>query len=463
MSSPQLAQLQKQTQQLLIAPQMRQALKILQVGALELRSTILEELQTNPALEEMASNDLSLESPDSPNETKEGDMGMDDWDDGFTQSEQYSSDQAARRQFFFDSITAEDSLQEHLMRQAELTEAKEEVIHALEYIIGSLDDRGFLSNPAETIAEQADVELSVVEEALALLKTLEPVGLGCKDLQESLLTQLRLQGNEENALAIEILEKHFPLFLRRRIPELSKALGIIPEDIEETLGVIAQLDPAPGRRFAEDTNRMVTPDVVIYKEADGWKLELTRDYLPRLRLSSNFKTYLADKRLSGSEKEFLQEKLKAGKQLISSIEQRQATIEKIARLILEIQEGFFEHGVEKLKPLTMAQIAQLVGVHETTISRAIANKYMATPHGLFPLKFFFTPGYTNGDGETISNKTIKDKIAAIIADENPAKPTSDQAIAEMLKKEDLKVARRTVAKYREELGILPTHLRRQFS
>jgi RNA polymerase sigma-54 factor len=478
----------------MIAPQLRQALKVLQVGALELRSTILEELQTNPALEEMASGDTSLDgmvAPGSTSETHENgemrEMGEasgktkeakteksgeesaasadDDWEDNYGPPPQpYNKEAADKRQFFFDSLTEEASMQQKLMGQAKLTDADEKTLNALEFLIGNLDDRGFLTVEPAAVAEQSKEPIAVVLKALRLLKSLEPQGLGSRDLQECLLTQLELQGIKGNAdsLAEKILSNHFALFLRRRIPELARALEVDTTEIEEALKVIAELDPAPGRNFAEDTNRVIVPDVRIYKEDEKWQLEMTRDYLPRLRLSANFKQYLADKRLSGSEKEFLQEKLKAGRQLITAIEQRQQTIERIARLLLEIQLGFFEHGLEKLKPLTMAQIAEKIGVHETTISRAIANKYISTPHGIFPFKFFFTPGYTNSSGETVSNKSIKDKIATLIADEEGSKPLSDQAIAEILKKDNINIARRTVAKYREELNILPTHLRRQF-
>jgi RNA polymerase sigma-54 factor len=471
MSSPRLAQVQRQSQNQTIAPQMRQALKILQLPALELRSFALEEVQTNPALEELPSGDMSLESSSaSAEDTQKADEATerDEWDDDYTPSSTENNPDAGRkRDFFFDSITSETSLQEHLMEQAKMSDADEHIINALEFLIGNLDDRGFLTVTPQMVAEQSKQSIEVIEEALKLLKSLDPQGLGSRDLQECLLTQLELKG-EDASLAGKILREHFALFLRRRIPELSKELNVEPNEIENALKLIAELDPAPGRSFAEDTNRVIVPDVKVWKEdgenkdGDKWQLEMTRDYIPRLQLSPNFKQMLSDKRLSSAEKEFLQEKLKAGRQLLTAIEQRQQTIERIARLILEIQNGFFEHGVEKLKPLTMSQIAEKIGVHETTVSRAIANKYIATPHGVFDFKFFFTPGYTNSEGETMSNKTVKDKIGTLIGDEDVNKPLSDQAIAETLKKENINIARRTVAKYREELGVLPTHLRRQF-
>jgi RNA polymerase sigma-54 factor len=462
MSEPRLGQLQRQTQTLQIAPQMRQALKVLQVPTLELRSTILEELQTNPALEELPSGDLSQ----TPTEASSAEESMTDGDEGFedfvsSPRENDSAEAAERRQYFLDSIASEESLQEYLMGQAKLAEASPEVLKALEYLIGNLDDRGFLSVEIGVVTEQSGQTLDIVERALNLLKNLDPPGLGSRDLQECLLHQLTLKGRRES-LAGLILEGHFTLFLRRRVQELAKELGVDPIDIERALDEIAELDPAPGRRFADDTNRVVVPDVRVWKEGGAWKIELTRDYLPRLHLSANFKSYLTDKRLSSAERSFLQEKLKSGRQLISAIEQRQQTIERISRLLLEIQSGFFEEGVEKLKPLTMAQIAKKIEVHETTISRAVANKYIATPHGIFPLKFFFNAGYTSAEGEEVANASIKDRIATLIAGENPTKPLSDQKLVEMLQEENITLARRTVAKYREELHILPTHLRRQF-
>ncbi len=436
---------------------MRQALKVLQVGAMELRSTILEELETNPALEELPSGNTSLEAPEEPKDDL-----SDDFDDApYERPETYDPEAAQKHDFALESLTSEPSLQEYLIAQAKLADSDPDVIEALEYIIGNLDDRGFLSVEESAICEQSGKSPEVVAHALKILKNLDPIGLGSRDLQECLLHQLEVKGSRES-LAGEILSKYFALFMRRRVPELAKELKVEPIEIEKALETIAELDPAPGRRFADDTNRVVVPDVRVWKEGELWHVELTRDYLPRLRLSDHFKKYLADKRLSTSEKGFLLEKLKAGKQLISAIEQRQQTLERITRLLLQIQPGFFEDGVEKLKPLTMAEIAGPLEVHETTISRAIANKYIATPHGTFPLKFFFNSGYTSSEGETLSNKSVKDKIANLIAGEDPAKPLSDQKLVELLKTENITLARRTVAKYREELNILPTHLRRQF-
>jgi len=235
------------------------------------------------------------------------------------------------------------------------------------------------------------------------------------------------------------------------------------EEVQEAIEEISNLDPAPGRKFADDTNQIVTADVEIYYDDGDWVVSLNNEYIPKLRISNVYKDIIAKGKVTKHEKEYIQEKMRSGKFLISSIEQRQQTIEKISKAILKFQIDFFEEGVSKLHPLTMTQVAEFVGVHETTVSRAIAGKYVKTPHGLFTLKYFFTPGYKSGEGESLSNTTIKDMIANIINEEDTAKPLSDQAVVNILKDKGIKIARRTVAKYREELGILPTNLRRRYN
>ena len=247
------------------------------------------------------------------------------------------------------------------------------------------------------------------------------------------------------------------------MPELKRKTGASPEDIQDAIEEISTLEPAPGKRFSADSNTVIEPDASVFQdEYDEWQIVLNNDYIPRLRISSVYKDMLAKGNLNKAEKEFMLERMRSGKFLINSIEQRQQTIERITREILRFQNEFFEVGVSKLRPLTMSTIAETVGVHETTVSRAIANKYIRTPHGVFAFKYFFTPGYKAGNGESVSNKTIKDMISQIIEQENPAKPFSDQNIVDQLKEKDIKIARRTVAKYREELGILPTNLRRRY-
>lgn len=501
MASQGLQQVQKQAQTLILAPQLRQSLKILQVSTLELRNVILEELQANPALEELPMDGISIEAPtantendaddadapdtvdsrDSSSETSKADPDReelhlgedyntlqrlnDDLRELYAEenaSHSWTSDDEERRQHFFDSLTTETSLQEHLIRQAQLGEANDEVMAALEYLVGSLDDSGFLPTPLSDLALMSGLPLKDLQEAHRILKTLEPAGIGAANIQECLLIQLNAKGDGKS-LASAIIRDHYPLLLRRRIPEIARKLSISTDEVQAILEEIAALDPAPGRKFADDNNRVVIPDVYVEQDESGeWLITLNNDYIPRLRLSGTYKELLAKGKLSAKEREYIQEKFRSGKFLINSIEQRQQTIERITRSLLKFQQGFFNEGVSKLKPLTMNTVAQDVGVHETTVSRAIANKFISTPHGLFEFKYFFTPGYTSEEGQTVSNTTVKDDIARIIGEENPAHPLSDQEVVGILAERGIKIARRTVAKYREELGILPTHLRRRY-
>jgi RNA polymerase sigma-54 factor len=265
------------------------------------------------------------------------------------------------------------------------------------------------------------------------------------------------------SIPARIIKDHFALLTRRRIPEIARKMNLDLEDVQRAVAIIAALDPAPGRRFGDDTNRVVVPDVTVEQIDGEWIVSLASDYIPKLRLSQTYKDLLAKGTLSREEKEYLQEKMRSGRFLINSIEQRQQTIEKITREILRRQLEFFEEGVAKLKPLTMTQVAEVVGVHETTVSRALANKYIKTPHGVFEMKYFFTPGYESADGASVSNTSVKDMIANIIAGEDTSAPLSDQQIVAMLAEKNLTIARRTVAKYREELGILPSNLRREYT
>lgn len=484
MSGPGLNQSfqQRQTQQLMLAPQMRQSLKILQVAALDLRQTIQEELQANPALEEMPMDDVSLEKSassgdensapdDDPRE--EMDFSKDqqmlerigqDWRDHMSDTagvRQTTSEEEERRQHFYDSLTTETSLQQHLMQQAELAEASEQTLDALRYLIGSLDDRGYLTSTLSDLALLTNLPLETMQEAAKVLKSFEPAGIGAENLADCLLIQLNHQGRGKS-VAARIVRDHFELLVRRRIPDLSRKMGLSPEIIQEAIEIIGTLDPAPGRRFAEDSNRVVVPDVTVEKENGEWQILLNQDYIPRLRLSGTYKDLIAKGKLSKQESDYLREKLRSGKFIINAIEQRQRTIERITREILKHQQEFFEEGVSKLKPLTMTQIADIIGVHETTVSRALANKYIKTPHGVFEMKFFFTSGYQSQDGEAVANTSVKEMIADIIAAEDPGQPRSDQEIVGLLQEKGLKIARRTVAKYREELGLLPSNLRRRY-
>ena len=487
---------QRQTQSLVLAPQLRQSLKILQVAALDLRSVIQEELQSNPTLEELPMEGMSLEKEsedrerDSQNRDGEGptttqsepDSGereqMDfskeydiltkldeDWRDFMTNAggaQPFTADDAEKRQHFFDSLVTETSLQEHLMRQAEMSDLPAAAMTAMEHLVGSLDDRGFLTQLPADVALQTNLSLDTVQEALRVLKTFEPSGIGARDLGECLLLQLHSK-TRGDSLAARIIRDHFALLTRRRIPEIARKIGAHMDDVQIAIEEIGTLDPSPGRRFADDNNRVVVPDVTVEDDRGEWKIVLNSDYIPRLRISNTYKDMIAKGALSKDERDYVRERIRSGKFLINSIEQRQQTIERITREIIRVQEEFFQHGVAKLKPLTMTQIADAVGVHETTVSRAIANKFIKTPHGVFDFKFFFTPGYQADSGASVSNTSVKEMIDELVSLEDKSHPLSDQEIVAKLQQKGINIARRTVAKYREELGLLPSNLRRDYT
>jgi RNA polymerase sigma-54 factor len=494
---------QRQTQSLVLAPQLRHSLKILQVAALDLRSVIQEELQSNPTLEELPMEGVSLDkatddqagerSTDADNngtsadanapansgegepKSEEMDFSRDkefeilgkldeDWRDHMASvggAQPFTSADAERRQHFFDSLVSETSLQEHLLQQAEMADLSPPALEAMRHLVGGLDDRGFLTQSPGDVALQTGLPLDAVQEALRLLKTFDPSGIGAKDLPDCLLSQLAAKGRA-GSLASRMIRDHFELLTRRRIPELARKLGADADDVQLAIEEIGKLDPAPGRRFAEDNNRVVVPDVTVERDGEDWKIHLNSDYIPRLRISGTYRDLIAKGTLTKDERDYLRERMRSGKFLIDSIEQRQRTIERITREIINAQKDFFEHGVSHLKPLTMTQIADVVGVHETTVSRAIANKYIRTPHGVFDFKYFFTPGYQANSGAAVSNTSVKEMIADLINMEDKGAPLSDQELVTKLREKGITIARRTVAKYREELSILPSNLRRDY-
>ena len=464
---------QTQTQKLAIGPQMQQSLQILQAPTLELRQIIQQEIEINPVLE-LESPEVSLEDavPDDPDNREERDeldviSQMDEeWREYWAQSRAQTSRTAEdqeRWQFLMDSIVAPTTLQEHLisqLRTAEVTNA--ELIKNTEFLIGSLDDRGFLNTPVEDMSLQHGIPLDDLRKAKNLLTTFDPVGVGSDDLRECLLIQLERLGKRQS-LAHRLVDMHLDDLANKRYPILSKKLGVPVEQISRAADFISTLDPRPASRFTASTNNYVTPDIIVERQGGAWVPVMNNDDLPHLRLSNAYKDMLSQPGSSSEVRNYIRDKLRSGKFLIRSIHQRQQTIYKIAVQILAHQQEFLDKGTGFLRPLNMAQVADEVGVHETTVSRAIAGKYMATPHGVFELKFFFSHGVKTESGEDLSNTSVKNAIAELIKTEPKAKPLSDDKLAKILDKQGIKVARRTVAKYREALGILPSHLRKSFS
>jgi RNA polymerase sigma-54 factor len=367
-----------------------------------------------------------------------------------------------RYRHLMESITVATTLQEHLLEQLRTATSDVMLLEQTEFLIGNLNEVGFLQTSLEDLSLSHAIPIDQLEAAKAMLIRFDPIGVGADDLRESLLIQMSRLGKKQS-LAYRLVEQHLDDLAGKRYPLLARKLAVPVEQISRASDFIGTLDPRPGSRFASVDNLYVTPDVIVERSGTEWLATMRNDDLPQLRISNAYKDMLADAGTNAEAREYIREKIKGGKFLIRSVHQRQATIQKIATEIIKHQPEFFEKGSAFLRPLTMSQIAVLVEVHETTVSRAIAGKYIATPHGVFDLRYFFTTGLETESGEDLSNTSVKNTIAEIIAGEPARKPLSDDKITTLLHERGIKVARRTVAKYREALNILPSHLRKSFS
>lgn len=473
-----------------LAPQLQQSLHLLQVPVLELRTLVQQELQSNPTLEEVAdqsmeadedkpAEELPTTSSESRTENEDSEDGPGDdfkeefdqlakldeeWREYFSQSSggyQHSAEDEERRQFFFDSQVQQESLQEHLLNQLRMAEASEADKKIGELIIGSIDDKGYLQTSLEDLSQSTGRSVDELRRAIDLIHTFHPVGVGARDLRECLLIQLDRLGKSEDIEAV-VVANHLEDLGKKRFPEIAKSLGITVEEVQQIANFISTLDPKPGSRFNVEPDQYVQPDVLVQRVDGQYVIILNDEQIPHLRISNTYKEIMSQSGNKDDVKNYIRDKIRSGKFLIKSIHQRQQTIYNVAKVIVERQKEFLDKGVAALKPLTMGQVAEVVGVHETTVSRAIANKYMQTPQGVFDMKYFFTPGFQTADGQSISNTSVKDAIKEVFDKEDPTKPLSDQEIVAILDKKGIKIARRTVAKYRNEMGILPSNLRRTF-
>ena len=476
MAEQYLAQTQQQRQMMVLAPQLRQSLELLQVPILELRTLVQQEMQQNPTLEEKPPQNEQVEvesSSTEPEDTKDIDFKEefkvlarldDEWREYFQQSQathHYTAEDAQKRQFFFDSIAQPKSLQEHLLSQVALASLSEIDRPVADLLIGSINDDGYLTTSIEEISQATGFDVSRLRELLEVIQEFDPIGVGARDLKECLFLQLQRLGKEDSLVA-SIVRDHLDELGARKYANIAKALKISVEEVQQAAHFIGTLEPKPGRMFTAEAPAYVLPEVVVQKVGDEYLIILNRDQIPHLFISKHYRQLMDDANTTEEVKTYVRDKIRAGALLIKSIHQRQQTIYRIAYEIVSVQRDFLDHGISHLKPLTMVEIASLLGIHETTVSRALANKYMQTPRGTFEMKYFFTPGYKNANGVEVSNKTIKDTIAHIVADEDTTNPLSDQAMVAMLKEKGITVARRTIAKYRDELRILPSHLRKSF-
>ena len=484
-----LQQTQTLRQEQILAPQQIQSLEILLAALPELEQKIGEELLENPTLELLTSGNEDLmgnpvereerSSEDTPDmgdsllgQKLETAMQLHDlWQDRMPAggkgggSGSYNEDDEEKRRYFFDSLISEPSVQENLMNQLnEVMELSDEDRQICEEIIGSIDDKGYLCTHLADIAIASGLgAVEPVERCLKIVQTFDPPGIGARDLRECLLLQLEYL-DRKKSLAYRIVDKHLDDVARNRLEAVCKKTRVSPPDLREALQEIRRLYPHPGALIAPSQNTdFIAPEVFIEKDdKDEWVIRSNHESLPRLRISSYYLKMLRDDTTPVDVKQYIRQKIGDSKMLMRAIEQRESTIVRISRSLLKYQKGFFEEGLAAMKPLTMGQVADDIDVHETTVSRAIANKYMMTPHGLLSFRHFFTSGYTASDGQEVSNLVMKERIRHFVDMEPAAKPLSDQKLSDMLKDEGYSVARRTVAKYREELGIPPSSLRREF-
>jgi len=487
---------QRLTQSLVLAPQLQQSLALLQAPTLELKALVEQELQQNPVLEEIAEpapelNDKGERDTDAQAELADpteppADLTSDanaaspaddfqaefdrlvqldqEWRDHFAQTNlpmRQSAEDEEKRQFMFDSIVAGTSLAEKLLEQVRDSDLSEEQRPIAELIIGNIDDYGYLKASIEEIAAANNIPPEKIAEALKVLQTFDPPGVGARDLRECLLLQLERE-RQQDSIEYQIVRDFMEALGKRRIPEIARGTGCPIEEVQEALASIARLEPRPGRAFLPDNDQYVLPEVFVQRVGDDFAVSTNNEHIPHLRISNVYKDLMSQSENSAEVKNYIREKIRAGKFLIKSLHQRQATIANIAREIVKRQREFMDKGVAHLKPLTMVQVAEVVGVHETTVSRAVSGKYIETPQGIFEMKYFFTAGLQTDTGGGVSNTSVKDMIAEIFKAEDTGKPLSDQEVVKMLKEKGIVIARRTVAKYRTELNILPSNLRKVY-
>ena len=463
-----MQQTQNLSMQQVLAPQLQQSLVILQAPMLELRNIVQQELQTNPVLEEEAAepspDDRTQQNEDFQEEFNQLAKLDEEWREYMSQNSGYngrSDEDEERRQFFFDSIANQETLQQHLIGQINGAELDKGDRRLAELIIGNIDDNGFLQTSPEEMSANTGVAVADLQRLTAVVQNFHPPGVGALDLRDCLLIQLRRMG-KENTLEYQIISKHLDELGKRRFPEIARRLGVTVDQVQQAAYSIATLDPKPGAIFAPDPNNYVLPDVSVEKIGDDYMVMLNGEQIPHLRISNAYKDLMSQGDSGGEVKDYIRDKIRSGKFLIKSIHQRQQTISNIANQIVSRQQEFLDNGTAYLRPMTMVQIAEAVGVHETTVSRAISGKYISTPQGVFEMRYFFTPGYQTATGESMSNTSVKEAILDLIKTESAINPLSDKDIVSILSERGIPIARRTVAKYRNELNILPSNMRKQY-
>jgi RNA polymerase sigma-54 factor len=454
-----------------LAPHLFQSLEILQMPLLDLQQMIKQELSENPTLEatqEIADEQIEIEQGTKDVERDEFDNEFEklaalgeEWGDNFYENRQVAGggDAEEKYQYMMDSLSEVSSLHDQLLEQLSLSGLSDYEKKIAEIVVGNIDDDGYLQLDVEDLLALPNFPAETLDKILDTIHDFDPPGVGARDLRECLLLQLRRAG-KESSQEYQMVADHLDLLGRHKYDEIARAMGLTAERIKELAAEVAKLDPKPGRNFSEARIEYVTPEIIVEKKDGEYVITQNKKPYPHLFISQKYLQMLKDPKTSKEVKTYIREKIPKSKQFIQSIDQRMSTIYRIAVEVVRIQRDFFDHGVSKLKPLNMRTIAELLEVHETTISRATTGKYMQTPRGLLSMKYFFTPGVKTTDGKLVSNESVKAALGEIVRGEDKRKPYSDAKLVKLLEEQGISIARRTVAKYRDQLRILPSHLRK---
>lgn len=464
-------------QQLIMTPQLQQAIKLLQLSRLELINTIREEMEINPLLDEVeieeSPEEILKKGEDTASASRdeqtseapllEGDRSDFDWAgylNDYYKSSGLGSYYEEKEPPSLENISHKGvSLQSHLMWQLRLSNFSEKEQEIGTLIIGNLDSDGYLRTTGSEIATISHTDEETVERVLKKVQEFDPLGVAARNLKECLLIQA-IHLNLDNTIVGEIIKNHLHQLENKNYKAIAKALKVSIEDVTDAIRVILQMEPKPGRLYSDEESQYIIPDIFVYKTEDEFLIVLNEDGLPKLKINRFYEEILKDKNLQHPAREYIQNKVQSAIWLIRSIHQRQRTVYKVTESIIKFQRDFLEKGIGHLKPLVLRDVAEDVGMHESTISRVTTNKYMYTTQGIFELKYFFNSAIQRTDGDTIASQSVKEQIRKIIQSEDSKNPYSDKHIAEILKKSNINIARRTVAKYREIMGILPSSKRK---
>ncbi|HEV8663354.1 MAG TPA: RNA polymerase factor sigma-54 [Candidatus Methylomirabilis sp.] len=464
----------RQTQRMIMTQSLQQAIGLLQLTRMELIQTVRQELEENPLLEEElveaaeevpeTKTEAAAEEPAEPE--REEKLSETDWEAYLQDASDYRREfprEELERAGPEETMTRPRSLADHLTFQLYLSTSDPSLIAWANLIIGNLDENGYLTVPLAELNEEPPADPSVPERALRLVQSFDPVGVAARDLGECLLVQLDARGAEAR-LARCLISEHLAELEHRNIARLADRLKVPPREVQVALELIASLEPKPGRTFSTDEPRYITPDVYILKVDDRFVVVLNEDGLPRLRVSGYYRAILSRRSQNSKEtREYVEGKMRSALWLIRSIEQRQRTLYKVTESIVKFQRPFLEQGISAMRPLTLKEVAEDIGMHESTVSRVTTNKYVHSPQGLFELKYFFHRGVPATDGGgTVSSLTVKEIVRKLLTQEDQGKPLSDQKIVEILQQQGVEIARRTVAKYRSQLRIPSSSKRRRY-